>query len=422
MSTRSLALVYDVSRAHEGLYDVLSGTAQRVLDPILEEVRRAEEIGFDALFLFDTTAFHENSKSDRPGFLEPIVLVTALAQATDTIGLLPTLSTTYWDPYNLARQLASLHLISGGRLAWNAVTSFTGEWNYSLDALPSPEERYRRAGEFLETVHSLLTSWSTSAVRERDPAGDRTEIRAIDHVGEFFRVRGPIDVPRYPHDLPVQFQAGGSDLGIAFGAQYAEAIYTANPTDSQDLWFRDELNTLASAAGRSRTPLIFQTLGAQVHPTRARADAARRTHEQQVDVAAGRAYLTDHAGIPGLDSLADDEKIPASIWPDERTLGRRAGRHRVFRRYAEEFDPTVRELVVFADAGGHWREWGTVTDVADAIEQRFRRGSLDILGLSGRDRDQRDVVFEVLVPELKRRGIVTERRADQVTLRQRLGL
>src|SRR5262245_38957056 len=198
---------------------------------------RAQRALFDSIFLADQLALGGDVAQAPRTWLEPITVLAALAAVTSRIGLIATASTTYTEPFNLARQFASIDHISNGRVAWNIVTSWlataadnfgrAGEAGHQL----SHADRYARGEEFMAVVKALWDSWADDAVLDDRRAGryarpDR--IRRIDHKGEHYRVAGPLNVPRCPQGRPVLVQAGSSDTGRRFAARHAEAVFTAH--------------------------------------------------------------------------------------------------------------------------------------------------------------------------------------------------
>lgn len=193
----------------------------------------AEKGLLDSVFLADSLAMGADIKNVARGELEPITTLTALSAVTQHIGLIGTASTTYTEPFNLARQFASLDHISNGRAGWNIVTSWVPgvEANYSHDRQPSHAERYDRAFEFLDIVTQLWDSWADDAVVDDPVRGlyaDPTRIKAINHHGKYWNVAGPLNIPRPPQGHPLLVQAGSSPQGQRFAARYAEAVFTAH--------------------------------------------------------------------------------------------------------------------------------------------------------------------------------------------------
>jgi FMN-dependent oxidoreductase (nitrilotriacetate monooxygenase family) len=204
----------------------------------------AEAAKFDAIFIADALAINPNVEfGPFNNFFEPLTLLAAIAAVTERIGLIGTASTTYAEPYDLARRFASLDRVSRGRAGWNIVTSGNemAAMNFGRDNHLEHSLRYIRATECVEVMKALWDSWEDDALiadRARGRFVDRDKLHRIDHVGENFRVRGPLDFPGPPQGYPVLVQAGSSDDGKEFAARFAEAIYTAqnNLPDAQTFY------------------------------------------------------------------------------------------------------------------------------------------------------------------------------------------
>src|SRR5690349_4095697 len=217
--------------------------------------RIAERGKLDSLFLADSPVLWNDLGRRPAGALEPTVLLTALAAVTEHIGLIATASTTYNEPYNLARRFASLDHISGGRAGWNIVTTagLDAARNFNLDGLPPHRERYERAAEFVEVSLKLWDSWADDAALGDKAAGvwgDDTKVYPPEYVGRFFRVAGALNVPRSPQGYPLLVQAGSSDNGKDFAARYAEAVFTAHQTLTDAQEFYADLKRRAADHGR----------------------------------------------------------------------------------------------------------------------------------------------------------------------------
>jgi FMN-dependent oxidoreductase (nitrilotriacetate monooxygenase family) len=354
------------------------------------------------------------------------VYVAALSQVTSRLGLIATVSTTFHHPYNLARLFGTLDHVSNGRAAWNLVTSSIGEENFGPAGLPSPEERYARAAETLDIVNALWASWQPGALR-LGPDGkallDPDKIRPIDHVGQYFSVAGPLNIPPLPQGRPVQIQAGQSPAGIALGAKYAEVVFVALPTLAAAREFTDQIRAQAAHLGRSAgLPLIFSSFHATFGATEEEAKRLVRERQEAIDFEAGRAAVADMlGGEVDLSEAKLDEPLPDSLLPDPTSVNRRRGRVEIFNGYARS-GATLRELIIAAQDTGHWNVAGTPEQLADAVEERFRAGVLDVLSIGGlHDPRQHDFVVNGLLPELRRRGIVKEDYLGP-TLRENLGL
>lgn len=220
---------------HQGAWRMpSSGPApgQSKFDFVTELALMCEAAKLDAVFFADTVSAALLMGGASRGTEEPITMMSALASRTSRIGLIGTFSTTFTEPYNLARQLSGLDTISGGRAGWNIVTSVTGNENFGSAPLPPADERYRRAGEFVEVVTRLWDSWSDDAVIDDRARGlwlDPARLQRIDYAGEFFQVAGPLNMQRSPQGRPVAVQAGISDAGIDLGAAVADAVYATQP-------------------------------------------------------------------------------------------------------------------------------------------------------------------------------------------------
>ena len=201
-----------------------------------QDVAKRGEAGlFDSIFLADQLALDGDVGRAGRSWLEPITALAALATSTRHIGLIATASTTYNEPYNLARRFASIDLISKGRVGWNIVTTAGKDaaQNFGLDDVPEHQHRYERATEFVDVCLKLWDSWEDDFLigdKAKGLFADAAKVHAIDHAGRFFRVRGPLNVPPTPQGHPLLVQAGSSEDGREFAARFAEAVFTAQQT------------------------------------------------------------------------------------------------------------------------------------------------------------------------------------------------
>ncbi|TWB46776.1 FMN-dependent oxidoreductase (nitrilotriacetate monooxygenase family) [Rhizobium sp. ERR 922] len=376
----------------------------------IELARKAEAEKITGLFTADLLHIDPAGLAGTAGIQEPIIALAALSQVTSHIGLIATVSTTFHYPYNLARQIGTLDHASGGRAGWNAVTSSVGEENFG-ETLPSPEERYERAAEFIEIVNALYDANERNAA-ERKASGaigiNPAKFHPINYRGKHFQVDGPLNVPPLPQGRPVQFQAGQSEAGVTVGARYAEVVYTSQPKLEDAIAFATELRRRATSFGRAAGfPLIMNSFHSVIGDSDA--DVARRLKEkhERIDYEQGRLKLADMLGGDlDLSELPLDKPLPEALLPEVTSINRRRGRVEIFRRYARE-GLTLRQLIIQAQETGHWSVAGTPEQLADAIEERFRAGILDVLSLHGfGNPDQEDLLVNGLLPELRRRSII----------------
>lgn len=350
-----------------------------------EYAKWAEAVGFDALFYADFLGFDPvRHQSPRLPF-EPLSLTAALLGQTEHLGFITTASTTFGTPFALARTIASLDRLSAGRVAWNVVTSFTGEANFGIDTLPPPGERYARAQEFLDVVNALWASFPDSAIIDDKARGryvDTARVRPIEHVGEHFSVRGPLDVPGPPPGRPVLVQAGASPEGIAFAARNADVVFVAAPDLEQAVQFTTRLRQEVADAGRAPDEvLVFPGFRAFLGIDEA---DARRVRSRYITPdrleKARRAVLRESDAFQFTD-LALDEPIPAAHLPTDAELEastRRRSRAQIYLRWAREPGATLRSVLErIALEHGHFAVTATPQTVADELERWYVAGVAD---------------------------------------------
>lgn len=388
--------------------------------------RWAESAGFDALFYADFLGFDAVRHQTPRLPYEPLSLTAALASRTERIGFIATASTTYQHPYNLARTMASLDRLSAGRVAWNVVTSFVGEANFGLDELPDPAHRYARAQEFLDVVRALWASWPAAAVVDDKTNGvfvDTAHVQPIDHRGEHFSVRGPLDLPGPPTGRPLLVQAGASDEGVAFAARNADIVFVAAPDFEHAVEFGIKLRKEVAEAGRAPGDvLIFPGFRAFLgaHPDAARWARADRVTPDVLEKAR-RAVLRESSGFR-FTGLPLDAPIPPSHLPADEELnssGRRRSRAQIYLRWAREPGATLRDVLErIALEHGHFAMTATPTAVADELERWFLAGAAD--GFMVNYGSGIDEFATSVLPVLRDRGLWTPSTAHD--LRSRLGL
>ena len=341
-----------------------------------------ERGGFDSVFLADSPALWGNAKHRPGGALEPTVLLTALAGVTSRIGLIATASTTYNDPFNLARRFASLDHVSGGRAGWNIVTTATkaAAQNFGLDDTPGHRERYRRAAEFVDVSIGLWDSWEDGAEIGDKATGvyaDPARIHPVDFAGEYFRVRGPLNVPRSPQGRPLLVQAGSSHDGREFAARYAEAVFTAQQTLADAQEFYADLKNRARRLGRDPDVIkILPGLVPVIGSTEAEARALEDELEELIVPEHGLAHLAQVLEVPP-DTLALDRVLPDTVYSRPPVQGAQS-RYQLIVDLARRDNLTVRQLIGRLGGGrGHRTFAGTPEQVADTIEEWSGAGAAD---------------------------------------------
>jgi len=391
--------------------------------------RRAEEGLFDSIFFADQLAVGTDiAQGPRTG-LEPLTLLAALAVSTQRIGLIATASTTYTEPFNLARQFSSLDHISGGRIGWNIVTSWlaTAAQNYGSSTQISHEDRYARAEEFMTVANGLWDSWAEDATVADRASGTYSRadrVRPSGHEGAYYQVNGPLNLPRCPQGRPVLVQAGSSDTGRGFAARYAEAIFTAQLQKSAAQEFYSDLKTRATAQGRPADQVVilpgFSPLIASTE-----AEVARLSEEldELTDPEVGRKRLSARFGGYDFSQLDLNRPLTPEDFPDPQTVEAARSRAQVIVDLVRRERPTLLQLLrVLAGARGHYTFAGTPEQVAKLMEEWLDDGAADGFNvMPPLLPTMLDVFIDEVVPLLQRRGLFrTEYEGE--TLRAHYGL
>lgn len=391
----------------------------------------AECAAFHFVFFADTPSVVERdnasiTRAGRNDGFEPITLLSALSSRTQNIGLVATLSTTYQEPYHLARMLASLDHLSRGRAAWNIVTSgFESEApNFGDKELPDHDTRYARAREFVEVVKGLWDSWEDGAfIRDKKTGifADASKLHLLNHRGDYFSVRGPLNTARPPQGYPVLVQAGASEAGIAFASELGEVVFTAEPSLENGKRYYATLKDKARALGRGDDQVLVMP-GIVPIVGRTKQEAIEKlqilqsyTHiDLQIETAdRWLGFVTDLRSI-NLDSL-----VPAAL-PQTNLI---QSRQKVLLDLAARQKFTWRQLIRFiSDSKGHLIVVGTPGEIADAMVDAFDERAADGFNVlpATVPGGLRDFV-ELVVPELRQRGKFRSGYSGQ-TLRENLGL
>jgi FMN-dependent oxidoreductase (nitrilotriacetate monooxygenase family) len=376
--------------------------------------RLAESGKFDLFFVADTPAARTENLhawSRFPMYMncfEPVTLLTALAGATSRIGLGGTVSTSFSEPYNVARLFASLDHLSKGRAAWNVVTSANdyAARNFGHATLPPHALRYERAGEFVDVVKKLWNTWDDDAfIRDRNSGRyfEPERMHVVHHEGKFFKIDGALNIERAPQGHPVIIQAGASDAGLELAARTAEVVFaSASNLESAKASYEDLKGRLAKYGRRREELKILAGMPAVVGKTREEADAKVERMQQLIHPDVGRFRLGTDLEMD-LSNLPLDEPIPEELLPKSANL------HKAFFdgivKIIREEKPTLRQLYLRYERGRKTIK-GTAKDVADVMEHWFTGGACDgfMMQFHTLPGGLRDFV-EGVVPELQRHGL-----------------
>lgn len=401
------------------------------LDHYKALAQEAERGKFDMVFVADSPGGYGNpydievfSRDGKTAHFEPVTLWSALSQVTERIGFVATSTTTYEDPYTTARKFASLDWISGGRAAWNVVTTGADvSPNFSLPAHLEHSRRYERAEEYIDVVKGLWDSYEDDAfIRDRQSGTylDPAKLHLLNHQGAHFQVRGPLSVGRPPQGYPVIVQAGASEAGRELAARTAEVIFTANLTlaDAQE-FYADVKERLARFGRRPEQLLVMPGIFPVLGGTEAEAKANYEDLQSLVHPAVAWSILQRHYEGIDLSGHSLDDVAPL---PPADTNGSKSRQKLISDLVARE-QPTFRELYrAIATARGHRTVVGTPEQIADAIQEWFDQGAADGFNIMPPvlPAALTDFVDQV-VPILQKRGLFRTR-YEGATLRENLGL
>jgi N-acetyl-S-(2-succino)cysteine monooxygenase len=394
-----------------------------------ELARMAERGKFDTIFIADSPGVRDwpletTSRVDLyVAPFEPLTLLSALAPLTNRIGLSATVTTTYNEPFHVARKLASLDHISGGRAGWNLVTSVNSAeaYNFGHTVHPLHDERYRRAREFAKVVRGLWDSWADDAFVYNREAGRYFEpdrVHVLAHEGQYFRVRGPLNVPRAPQGHPIVIEAGSSEPGKALAAENADVVFTNQSSLASAQAFFTDLKSRLGQHGRTPDdvkilPGLFPVIG------RTRQEAQDKFDELQalVHPDVGMKLLSEMLGGVDLSGHAVDGPLP-SIADSNYS---KTALHQI--QAMAQSGLTIRELYLrLASGRGHLQIIGTARDIADQMEEWFLKEGCDGFNVMPPCLPGDLAAFvDQVVPELQHRGLFRQD-YDGKTLRENLGL
>lgn len=393
----------------------------------LDTARKAEAAKLDMIFFADGLGIRAEdtpkgslSRDSRNAELEPLTLLGALAATTRNIGLVATASTTYNEPFHIARKYASIDHISGGRAGWNVVTSWSQQEarNFSRDEHLGYEERYERADEFVEVVKKLWDSWEHDAfVRDKD-AGvfyDETKLHVANHQGKHFKVRGPLNSARTPQGRPLIIQAGAAEAGRELAARSADVVYSNAPDLKGAIQYYNDVKSRLSKYNRlPEELLIMPGVTFYVGQTRSEADEKYEQLQELIDPLSGLALLYNVLGdLSGYDL---DGPVPDVGGQAVRSIAENmlatASREKL----------TIRQMYKRVASGNNLIMKGTASDIVDQLETWFKEGGADGFNICPATLPQGiDDFIEFILPELRKRELFRHE-YEASTLRGNLGL
>ncbi|KMS55024.1 monooxygenase [Novosphingobium barchaimii LL02] len=387
------------------------------------QAQAAERGKFDYLFVADSVSINARSSPHYLNRFEPLTILSAVAAVTQRIGLVGTSTVSYNEPFNLARQFASLDHLSGGRAGWNVVTSWLAgsAANYGKTDHLGHAERYRLADEYLDVVKGLWDSWEDDALVRDKATGqflNPDKLHELNHKGEFLQVKGPLNISRSPQGQPVIFQAGSSEDGRTFAARHAEAIFTHQEDLAEGQAFYADLKARARGFGRDPEQLLILP-GARpvVGSTEAEAE---RLHEELAGLvslenalrALGRSF-NDH----NFSVYDPDAAFPVQVAEEGRKSNQSAS-ERILKWAGEGLTLGQIALRVATPKGGFV---GTPEQLADRFQQWLEKRGSDGFNLFESLPGQLEIFVDEVVPILQSRGIYKRDYAG-TTLRENLGL
>lgn len=396
--------------------------------PLIKQfAQKLEHACFDAFFMADHLAvlnmpMEALKRSATPTSFEPFTLLPALAAVTEHLGLVATGSTTYDEPYHVARRFASLDHISGGRAGWNIVTTSNPDasLNFGLEEALEHADRYARAREFYDVVTGLWDSWDDDAFLQDPESGiyfDPEKLHVLDHKGQYFSVRGPLNIARPVQGWPVIVQAGSSDAGRQLAAETAEAVFTSHANLAAGQAFYADVKARAEKVGRNGDdikilPACFVVVGDSVEEAREK----RAMLDSLVHTDSAIASLSIALGH---DASKFDPDGPLPDIPESNAS--KSGRERAI-TLAKRENLTVRQLAQRLGGYSGAAMVGTPETIADEMEEWLEaRGSDGFTIMFSHLPGGLDDFCDRVVPELQRRGLF-RRAYEGATLRENLGL
>ncbi|MBL6008854.1 LLM class flavin-dependent oxidoreductase [Bacillus halotolerans] len=396
------------------------------LDYFKELARTAERGKLDMLFLADSLSIDSKSHPNVLTRFEPFTLLSALAQVTSRIGLTATASTTYSEPFHIARQFASLDHLSNGRAGWNVVTSSieSTALNFSGEKHLEHHLRYQRAEEFVEAVKGLWDSWEEDAFIRNKETGeffDKEKMHELNHKGDYFSVRGPLNVSRTPQGQPVIIQAGSSGDGKALAAKTAEVIFTAQNHLESAQEFYQSIKKQAAEFGRDPEKIaIMPGIFPVIADTEEEARAKYQELQDLIIPSVGLQILQNYLGGIDLSAYPLDGPLPKL---DANASNAVKSRFKLVQEMAERDNMTIRELYKYvAGSRGHHIFVGTPEQLADKMQEWIDHKACDGFNIMPPLLPEGIELFvDKVVPILQERGVF-RKEYEGTTLREHFGL
>jgi N-acetyl-S-(2-succino)cysteine monooxygenase len=409
---------------HSAGWRMEGATARHSSWPVLMEIAKTAERGkFDLFFIADSLALNFDDHPSHLSRFEPLSLIAALGAVTKHVGLGATVSTAFAQPYNVARAFATIDHISGGRAAWNVVTSTaTGiPQNFGQDAAKDHDQRYAIAGEFVDVVRGLWDTWGDGAIianRETGEFLDRQKVHELNHTGPHFSVKGPLNLERSPQGHPLIIQAGGSPAGMDLSARVADIVFSVVQDPSTAKTAYDKLKSLAVKHGRAENDMrVLPGVMPIIGETEEQAKQKLSKLQSWVTPTNVLSLVSQRIGHD-ISGYSLDERVPEFPQTEKsqsfsKTLLELA--------YKEKM--TLRELYnLIAAARGHWVLCGTPKSIADTFEEWFLERRADgFMILPAYFHQAFNEFVDLVVPELQRRGLFRKDYAGS-TLREAMGL
>lgn len=414
---------------HEAAWRYHGSESARILDIRFyqELAQRAEAAKMDAVFFADGPVLADSIRHASRFYHEPVTWLAGIAMGTSHIGLIATSSTTYTEPYNLARQFAALDHLSGGRAGWNIVTTSlaAAAKNFGLSGHPVHADRYERAREYMDVVTRLWDSWEDDALvidKESGVFAEDGKIHPVAFVGRHFKVAGALNTPRSPQGRPVYIQAGASEDGRSFAARYAEAIFTAHQTFDNAHEFYGDIKRQAAGFGRNPDHIkILPGLSPFIGGTEAEANRLEQEFNDLIQPAYSLEQLRRMIGVD-LSGCDLDAPFPRHLVRMDSEISV-ASRFKVVMDIVERENPTLRQLIQrLAGGRGHNVVAGTPEQIADIMQTWFQNSAADGFNVmppwfpGGLE-----AFADQVIPILQRRGLFRTEYSG-TTLRDHFGL